>query len=125
MRRIIRAFPLIALASLAVPVALGLALSGGALGAALTALLLGRARVNLPRAPHHLKHQLDLPLLRQPPLRDRHHSTNVFWLAHPSLGEAWHHNHHAFPRSAFHREDRLSTDSTHDDLTPYAHDGAF
>ena len=29
-------------------------------------------------------------------------STNVFWLALPSLGEAWHHNHHAFPRSAFH-----------------------
>ena len=27
-------------------------------------------------------------------------STNVFWLALPSLGEAWHHNHHAFPRSA-------------------------
>ncbi len=33
-------------------------------------------------------------------LEDR--STNVFWLALPSLGEAWHHNHHAFPRSAFH-----------------------
>ena len=30
------------------------------------------------------------------------HSTNVFWLALPSLGESWHHNHHAFPRSAFH-----------------------
>lgn len=29
-------------------------------------------------------------------------STNVFWLALPSLGEAWHHNHHAFPRSANH-----------------------
>jgi stearoyl-CoA desaturase (delta-9 desaturase) len=28
------------------------------------------------------------------------HSTNVFWLALPSLGESWHHNHHAFPRSA-------------------------
>ena len=27
------------------------------------------------------------------------HSTNVFWLALPSLGESWHHNHHAFPRS--------------------------
>ena len=27
---------------------------------------------------------------------------NVFWLALPSLGEAWHHNHHAFPRSADH-----------------------
>jgi stearoyl-CoA desaturase (Delta-9 desaturase) len=30
------------------------------------------------------------------------HSTNVAWLALPSLGEAWHHNHHAFPRSAEH-----------------------
>jgi stearoyl-CoA desaturase (delta-9 desaturase) len=29
-------------------------------------------------------------------------STNVFWLALPSLGESWHHNHHAFPRSARH-----------------------
>jgi stearoyl-CoA desaturase (Delta-9 desaturase) len=28
--------------------------------------------------------------------------TNVLWLAIPSLGEAWHHNHHAFPRSARH-----------------------
>jgi stearoyl-CoA desaturase (delta-9 desaturase) len=30
------------------------------------------------------------------------YSTNVFWLALPSMGEAWHHNHHAFPRSAVH-----------------------
>ena len=30
------------------------------------------------------------------------HSTNVFWLAIPSFGESWHHNHHAFPRSAAH-----------------------
>ena len=29
-------------------------------------------------------------------------STNLAWLALPSLGEAWHHNHHAFPRSAGH-----------------------
>jgi stearoyl-CoA desaturase (Delta-9 desaturase) len=29
-------------------------------------------------------------------------SRNVFWLALPSFGEAWHHNHHAFPTSAFH-----------------------
>jgi stearoyl-CoA desaturase (delta-9 desaturase) len=27
-------------------------------------------------------------------------STNVASLAIPSLGESWHHNHHAFPRSA-------------------------
>ena len=30
------------------------------------------------------------------------HSTNVFWLALPSFGESWHHNHHTFPRSATH-----------------------
>jgi hypothetical protein len=24
----------------------------------------------------------------------------VWWLAVPSLGDAWHHNHHAFPASA-------------------------
>jgi stearoyl-CoA desaturase (delta-9 desaturase) len=30
------------------------------------------------------------------------HSTNVAWLSLVSLGESWHHNHHAFPRSAFH-----------------------
>ena len=28
-------------------------------------------------------------------------STNNFLLALPNLGEAWHNNHHAFPRSAF------------------------
>ena len=30
------------------------------------------------------------------------HSTNVFWLSLLSFGESWHHNHHAFPRSAVH-----------------------
>jgi stearoyl-CoA desaturase (delta-9 desaturase) len=29
-------------------------------------------------------------------------STNVFWLSLLSFGESWHHNHHAFPRSAVH-----------------------
>jgi stearoyl-CoA desaturase (delta-9 desaturase) len=29
-------------------------------------------------------------------------SRNVFWLALPSFGESWHHNHHAFPTSASH-----------------------
>jgi stearoyl-CoA desaturase (delta-9 desaturase) len=30
------------------------------------------------------------------------HSSHVFWLALPSLGESWHNNHHAFPTSAGH-----------------------
>jgi stearoyl-CoA desaturase (delta-9 desaturase) len=38
------------------------------------------------------------------------HSTNVFWLAIPSLGESWHHNHHAFPRSAVHGLKRWEPD---------------
>ena len=38
------------------------------------------------------------------------HSTNVFWLALPSLGESWHHNHHAFPRSAVHGLKRWELD---------------
>lgn len=29
-------------------------------------------------------------------------STNVWWLAPFTFGESWHHNHHAFPTSAFH-----------------------
>jgi len=37
-------------------------------------------------------------------------SRNVWWLALPSFGEAWHHNHHAFPRSAVHGLRRLELD---------------
>jgi stearoyl-CoA desaturase (delta-9 desaturase) len=32
----------------------------------------------------------------------RDHSTNLWWVALVSLGEGWHNNHHAFPRSARH-----------------------
>ena len=39
-------------------------------------------------------------------------SRNVFWLALPSLGEAWHHNHHAFPRAAVHGLRRFELDPT-------------
>jgi stearoyl-CoA desaturase (delta-9 desaturase) len=37
------------------------------------------------------------------------HSTNVWWLALPSFGEAWHHNHHTFPRSAQHGLSKLES----------------
>ena len=102
MRRINKAFPLIALYSLAIPFLLGLGLSGGSLAAALSALLWG----GLVRIffVHHITWSINSIChffgSRRFALED--HSTNVFWLALPSLGEAWHHNHHAFPRSAFH-----------------------
>jgi stearoyl-CoA desaturase (delta-9 desaturase) len=37
-------------------------------------------------------------------------STDVSWLAIPSLGESWHHNHHAYPRSAVHGLKRWEPD---------------
>lgn len=32
--------------------------------------------------------------------RTKEHSTNNIWMAIPSMGQAWHNNHHAFPNSA-------------------------
>jgi stearoyl-CoA desaturase (Delta-9 desaturase) len=102
MRRINRSFPAIALASLALPFVLGLALSGGALAAGLTALLWGGlVRIFLV---HHITWSINsiCHFFGRRRFATEDHSTNVFWLALPSLGEAWHHNHHAFPRSAYH-----------------------
>jgi stearoyl-CoA desaturase (delta-9 desaturase) len=102
MRRINRLFPLIALASLLIPFALGLALGAGALTAGLSALLWGGlVRIFLV---HHVTWSINsiCHFFGARRFDTDDHSTNVFWLALPSLGEAWHHNHHAFPRSAFH-----------------------
>ena len=102
MRRINRSFPLIALASLALPFLLGLTLSGGVLVAGLTALLwAGLVRIFLV---HHITWSINSisHFFGSRRFDTDDESTNVFWLALPSLGEAWHHNHHAFPQSAFH-----------------------
>jgi fatty-acid desaturase len=40
----------------------------------------------------------------------REESRNLSWLALPTLGEAWHNNHHAFPTSAAHGLSRLQLD---------------
>jgi stearoyl-CoA desaturase (Delta-9 desaturase) len=102
MRRINRAFPWIALASLGLPFLLGLALGAGALTAALSALLwAGLVRIFLV---HHVTWSINsiCHFFGRKRFDTGDESTNVFWLALPSLGEAWHHNHHAFPQSAFH-----------------------
>jgi stearoyl-CoA desaturase (delta-9 desaturase) len=102
MRAINRSFPLIALASLLGPFLAGLALSGGSLLAGLSALLWGGlVRIFLL---HHVTWSINsvCHFFGRRRFQTDDHSTNVFWLALPSLGEAWHHNHHAFPRSAFH-----------------------
>ncbi len=83
------------------PFALGWIVGGG-LGAALTALLWGGfVRVFLL---HHVTWSINSVChffgRRRFDVKDE--SRNVFWLAPLSMGESWHHNHHAFPTSAFH-----------------------
>jgi stearoyl-CoA desaturase (delta-9 desaturase) len=101
MRRVSRWFlPLVGL-GLALPFALGLALTG-TLAGALTALLWGGAvRIFLV---HHVTWSVNsvCHFFGRRRFDTDDHSTNVLWLALPSLGESWHHNHHAFPRSARH-----------------------
>jgi stearoyl-CoA desaturase (delta-9 desaturase) len=86
---------------LVIPFAIGWIVGGG-LGAALTALLWGGlVRVCLL---HHVTWSINSVChffgRRRFDIEDE--SRNVFWLAPFSMGEAWHHNHHAFPTSAFH-----------------------
>ena len=101
MKRISKLFPLWALLSLALP-----ALLGGLLHGSLTGALQGLVWGGLVRVffLHHVTWSINSVChffgRRRFELDD--HSTNVGWLALPSLGEAWHHNHHAFPRSAAH-----------------------
>jgi stearoyl-CoA desaturase (Delta-9 desaturase) len=101
MRQINRRFPLIVLASLALPALLGFALTGTLHGAFTGLVWGGFARIFLQ---HHITWSVNSVChffgRRRFAVDD--HSTNVFWLALPSLGESWHHNHHAFPRSAAH-----------------------
>jgi stearoyl-CoA desaturase (Delta-9 desaturase) len=102
MRQIGRRFPLFALLSLAIPTALGFVLDGFTLGGALRGLIwAGLVRIFLV---HHVTWSINSIChffgSRRFDIEDR--STNVAWLALLTMGESWHHNHHAFPRSAFH-----------------------
>jgi stearoyl-CoA desaturase (delta-9 desaturase) len=101
MRAIHGAFPLLVLATLLVPFAAGWAW-GGTLDAGLEAALwAGLVRIFLV---HHVTWSINsiCHFFGQQRFETGDQSRNVFWLALPSLGEAWHHNHHAFPRSAYH-----------------------
>jgi stearoyl-CoA desaturase (delta-9 desaturase) len=96
-----RAFPLIVAAGLVVPFGLGY-LFEGTLEGALTALVCGGfVRIFLF---HHVSFSVNSAchFFGSRRFETDDHSTNLFWLALPSMGEAWHNNHHAFPRSARH-----------------------
>jgi stearoyl-CoA desaturase (delta-9 desaturase) len=108
MRAIGRGFVPLVLLSLALPALAGY-LVGGLAGAATGLLWGGLVRIFFV---HHVTWSVNSVChffgSRRFDTDDR--STNVFWLALPSLGESWHHNHHAFPRSAVHGLKRRELD---------------
>jgi stearoyl-CoA desaturase (Delta-9 desaturase) len=101
MRRISVDFiPLVGL-GLLVPFVLGLALTQSIKGA-LTGLLWGGfVRIFLQ---HHMTFSVNSigHAFGRRRFVTTDESRNVAWLAIPSLGDSWHHNHHAFPQSARH-----------------------
>ena len=109
MRFIGRHFVVLVLVSLALPALAGWMVSGTLVGALTGLLWGGLVRIFFV---HHITWSVNSVChflgSRRFDTDDR--STNVFWLALPSLGESWHHNHHAFPRSAVHGLKRWELD---------------
>jgi stearoyl-CoA desaturase (delta-9 desaturase) len=110
MRRIGRAFPGLVALSLLIPTLAGFVLGGLTAAGAVRGLIWG----GLVRIffVHHVTWSINSVChffgSRRFDTDDQ--STNVGWLALLSLGESWHHNHHAFPRSAYHGLQRWEID---------------
>jgi stearoyl-CoA desaturase (Delta-9 desaturase) len=100
-RTIDRTFLIWALAGLALAFVLGAAI-GTSWEAGLTGLLWGGA-VRL-FVLHHVTYSINsiCHVFGRRRFDTADESRNVLWLALPSMGEAWHNNHHAFPTSAQH-----------------------
>jgi stearoyl-CoA desaturase (delta-9 desaturase) len=101
MRKISKNFIPIVLLSLLLPFALGFLITGE-LSGALTALLWGGlVRIFMV---HHVTWSINsiCHFFGRRRFETDDESTNVGWLSLFSFGESWHHNHHAFPRSATH-----------------------
>jgi len=104
-----RTFVLWALGGLAAAFGLGVAV-GGTVAAGLTGLLWGGfVRMFVL---HHVTYSINsiCHVFGRRSFDTRDESRNVFWLALPSFGEAWHNNHHAFPTSARHGLSRFEID---------------
>jgi stearoyl-CoA desaturase (delta-9 desaturase) len=96
-----RLFPLWIVLSFAIPFALG-----GAVTRTWTGAFTGLVWGGLVRLffNHHVTWSVNsiCHVFGRRPFAANDRSTNNWLLALPSLGEAWHHNHHVFPTSAFH-----------------------
>jgi len=96
-----RQFHWIVAAGLVIPALAGFAIKGTLMGALTGLLWGGLVRVFLM---HHATWSINsiCHFFGRRRFDTDDQSTNVFWLAIPTFGEAWHHNHHAFPRSSRH-----------------------
>jgi stearoyl-CoA desaturase (delta-9 desaturase) len=104
-----RTFFLWVVAGLALPFGLGVALTGSVIGG-LTAMLWGGAvRIFFL---HHATYSINslCHFFGRRPFPTGDESRNLAWLALPTMGEAWHNNHHAFPTSAVHGLGRFQLD---------------
>jgi stearoyl-CoA desaturase (delta-9 desaturase) len=102
MRLIGKRFPMLVLLTLVIPTVAGFVLNGFTLAGALEGYLWGGlVRIFLV---HHVTWSINslCHFYGKRRFEVADHSTNLAWLALPSFGESWHHNHHAFPRSAYH-----------------------
>jgi stearoyl-CoA desaturase (Delta-9 desaturase) len=102
MRRIGRRFPALVVLSLLIPTLAGFVLHGFTVDGAIRGLVWGGlVRIFLV---HHVTWSVNsvCHFFGRRRFDTDDQSTNVPWLAVLSLGESWHHNHHAFPRSAYH-----------------------
>jgi stearoyl-CoA desaturase (Delta-9 desaturase) len=97
--------------TLAIPFGLGYLIAGTAAGAVSALLWAGVVRVGIT---HNLTWSVNSVCHRFGKRSFATHdlSTNVGWLAALTMGESWHNNHHAFPRSARHGLDRGQLDTS-------------
>jgi stearoyl-CoA desaturase (delta-9 desaturase) len=108
MRAINRSFLWLVALGLALPAAAGYVITGRVSGALTGLLWGGLVRIFLL---HHVTWSINsiCHFFGRRRFAVKDHSTNVWWLALPSFGEAWHHNHHTFPRSAQHGLSKVET----------------
>lgn len=110
-RRIDTLFPVWAIASLALPFAIGWLWSGSLVGGITALVWAGLLRMALL---HHVTWSVNsiCHMIGRRPFRTEDHSRNVSALSVLSFGESWHNLHHAYPSSARHGVGRGQIDSS-------------
>jgi stearoyl-CoA desaturase (delta-9 desaturase) len=109
MRFVSKTFVLWVALGVAVAFGLGVALTGTVVGGLTGMLWGGAARIFLL---HHATFSINslCHYFGRHPFETGDQSRNLAWLALPTMGEAWHNNHHAFPTSARHGLGRRQLD---------------